>query len=236
MSQTIRNLFISSLILLMALTGCITVQRLPAYDIAMSLPGPDRPKLFYDNTVKLNSALTPYAVLNSQGYAREIWEKAAELKADVVLIKTGNTQYTGSVGTAMPLGYGGAIAVALPMYQTTIYGYCYRLNPARMGLGLDQNLMVIELNNDLKEAGILEGDKLISMNGVGYDPVMPERLNFKPGDEVILTVIRPGTGRINIKAKMMENPPTYLDYADAIPWEAPEIKQTEPEDYNAPLK
>lgn len=241
-----KNLFMKKLgaifiIFLIACTGCVhpvQVQRLPAYDIAITMGGPDRPKLFYENTVKINSALTPYAVLIMQysggndikKYAsRNIWKKAAELKADIVIIRDGSTQYIGTTSAAFPLGYGGAVAFGIPMYQTALYGYCFKLNPAKLGFIYDKAYMITEIiNENLREAGLLEGDKLILLNGIEYDPDNPERLRLKYGEEATISVVRPGTGKIDVKIKLMENIPTYLDYTDAIPWEDPLVIDNSP--------
>ncbi|MBE7413760.1 MAG: hypothetical protein HS130_00460 [Deltaproteobacteria bacterium] len=107
--------------ILILISGCapLQVHRLPAYDYAMNIDGPERPKLFYADSVKIDSALTPFAVISTfEGGGRDfatrrIWKKAAELKADLVLIKHGQTQYAGSTATAVPLPYGGATAMAV---------------------------------------------------------------------------------------------------------------------------
>lgn len=205
--------------------GCanVQVQRLPAYDYAMQMGGPDRPKLFSADTVKINNALTPYAVIVATGARsvldRSIWRKAAEFKADVVIIKDGGSQYAGTTSTAMPMAYGGAVAFSSPVYQTSVYGYCFRLNPVTIGFETDQTNMIIKITNDnIRLAGILEGDKLIAIDGINYSQGMPELLKLKEGQQVLISVVRPGVGKIDKIVKTMENKPTYLEYSDAIVW------------------
>jgi len=200
--------FILVLILFFFATGCavINVTHLPAYDYAISMGGPDKPKLFYADSVRIDSAMTPYAVIVGIGGSgiremiiRTIWKKAAELKADIVLIKDGGDRFAGSVATAIPMGRG-AMAVAAPAYQATIYGYCLRLNPSLLGVKTDDTKMILEISNDsIREAGILEGDKLISINGFDFGTYPPDVLKIKEGDEVTIKVVRPGTGQIKKK-------------------------------------
>lgn len=217
------------------LVGCapITIQKLPAYDLALKMGGYERPKIFYDNSIKVDFAITPYAVLSTVGdkdfSIRRIWKKAAELKADLVFIKDGSMQSGGSIGTVTPTAFGGMV-FSLPVYQQEFYGYLYRLNPASLGMETDQVQMIVAIENDsIREAGIIEGDKIISVNGFAYAPGAPELLKIQEGEEVKITIIRPGTGKIEKNIKTIKNKSTFTDYPDAIPWETPNLRPAEQE-------
>lgn len=235
--KKIKTLFFI-LFALVLISGCapVHINRLPAYDYALNMGGPTKPKLFYADTVKIDSALTPYAVLVIQGgvnkdfAVRQIWKKASELKADVVIIKEGQTQYAGTAATAMPLPYGGATAIAVPMYQTPIYGYCLRVNPSRIGFEFDtkDNMIIGITNESLRDAGILEGDKILAINNNSYPAQGPELLKINEGEDISITVIRPGTGKIEKKVKTMKNNTAFLEYSDAISWEPPPPVEEKP--------
>jgi len=231
-----NHLTISFILCLLLMTGCVhlNVQPLAAYDQAMKLPGPDKPKLFIEGTVKITSAMTAFAVIqaNSKNASREsmirnIWWKAAELKSDVVIIRDSGSYYAGSVGTAAYLGSGVAISSSTPVLNRVIIGFCLRLNPARIGFQTDQNQMIIDIYNDLvRDAGIIEGDKVVSINDFGYSHNIPEMLSLSPSQEVKITVIRPGIGRLTKNVKTIKNNASYLNYTDALMWKD-EPKQSE---------
>lgn len=216
----------------LAVLGCthVRVDRLTAYDQALNLAGPERPKLFYANNAKIDTAMTPYANMVAYGggdretMIRSLWQKAAELKADIVIIQDGGSQYVGSTAYAMPMAGGSAMAMSVPMYQNSMFGWCLRRNQGRVGFQTDETSMIIDITNDyLRAAGVVEGDKVVSINGLSYDRKngTPELMNLNPDSEATIVVIRPGVGKLEKKVRVIKNDPTYLNYSDAIAWEAP---------------
>lgn len=158
---------------------------------------------------------------------REIWWKAAELKSDVVLIRDGGRQYAGSASTNVNFGSGISSSFSSPVYSRTIAGICLRLNPSKMGVRADNSNMVIDIiNESVRQAGIMEGDKVVSINNSSFSIGMPEMLSFLPKQEVKMTVVRPGTGRITGKVVMMENDQSYLQYSDALDWKDQRQQET----------
>ena len=220
-----------------SLWGCIGVeiQKLPAYDLALQMGGPERPKLFYAESVSQESLppFTPYATIICWGnkvkepLARRAWTEAAKLKADVVIVTDAGMVHAGSVNTYWGFG----VSTSQPVYNHVIHGVCYRLNPARIGFQTDKSGMVITIDpeSNLRAAGMLEGDTLLSINGVAY--VADENahlsahfltlLNLTPDEEVALVWIRPGTGRMEAKAKCYANDPRHLTLPDSIEWPKP---------------
>lgn len=213
--------------------GCVRLQirPLPAYDAAMALPGPHKPKIFSDDT-KISAALTPYLIIEAtSGDAADrnsiiiqIGQKAAEYRADVVIIKDGGRQYAGSVATGVPLGYGVSSAVSTPMYQRAILGLCYRLNPSSLGFTADQNNMIVAIqNNAVFESGIIEGDTVVSINDFAYSAAAPELLNLRPSQDVKVIIIRPGAGRLVKMIQTIKNEATYLNYSDAVRFDVVDV-------------
>jgi hypothetical protein len=209
--------------------GCVNVhvQRLPAYDLAMKFPGSDRPKLFIEGTNRIESAMTAFAIISAVGDAgrdtiiRNIWWKAAELRADVVIIRDVGSQYAGSVATSAYLGYGISTAILTPVYNRNVTGICFRLNPSKVGFRTDQNMMITDIVSDsLRGSGILEGDKVISVNDFSYIVGnTPEMLSLNPSQEVKITVVRPGVGKITKTVRTISNDPSYKNYSDSVTWE-----------------
>ncbi len=113
-------------------------------------------------------------------------------------------------------------AIATPMYRKAMIGICLRLNPAQIGFQTDQNQMIVDIsNNSLYEAGIVEGDKVMSIENYAYASNDPGFLRLSPFQDVKIAVIRPGVGKIIKTVKTQKNDATYLNLTDAIPWEEP---------------
>src|SRR2546426_2649400 len=167
-------------VLLLAATGCASVrtelQKLPPYAVATRMAHAEHPKLLLHETVDENSlpALTPYAVISATGASaaakqsiiRRIWQEAADIGADIVIVADLGTVSAGSVSTY----YGFGVSVNEPIYAKEMRGLCYRVPPANVGFQTDESAMVVSIapESNLRAAGLLEGDKMISVNGAVY--------------------------------------------------------------------
>ncbi len=213
--------------------GCIKVriERLPTYVTAMQLQAAGDTRLLYGDALKVEELpdLTPYVILRTKLYpddtepaVRKIWDVAKELKADVVVIK-----HTGAVfqGTSSTETWGGWMTS--PVYRNQTLGICCRLNPAALKFLADRTGRIVVLGggSPLREAGLQEGDTLLSINS---QPLCPEEgsiffgrhmtsLATKPADDVTLVWMRPDKGRMEGKTKAQPNPPKHLGLPDAIP-------------------
>lgn len=213
-------------------SGCISVEvvELPAFSRAMKMAGPERPKLFWADSVDIHSlpAMAPYAQIIGLGggkdqLARAIWRKGAELKADVVLLYDTGMREVGQVHTYWGFG----ITTSQPTYKRSVEGFCFRICPARLGILCDESNMVLSMDENLKESGLLEGDTILSIDGVPWEASSVKSgrflklLGLEAGGEVKLIWIRPGTGRMEGMLKAMANPPSHLEIEDALPWVPP---------------
>src|SRR5437870_6440250 len=98
-------------VLLLATTGCVKteLQKLPAYDVATKMAHAEHPKLLLHETLDRNGlpALTPYAVIFATGaqaatkeaIIRRIWQEAAKIGADIVIVTDRGNVSAGSVST-----------------------------------------------------------------------------------------------------------------------------------------
>lgn len=224
-------LYLAVLIVTTTVTACATVEpyrKMPSFDQAMLLPGIDHPKLFMED-VRIETAVTPYAVISrvvgQNAYHRELaiksmWLQAAELKADILVIRDAGETYAGSSSTSFYLGNGVSTAFSVPSYASVFYGTCYRVNPAKLGIQTDKNLILVNITNEnLYKIGILEGDRFVSINGAPYTTEgSPELLKIKPDEDVKILAIRPGTGKIERSVRSMNNDSTYLSIPDLYDW------------------
>lgn len=223
------------------LTGCVYLSvgaRLPAYDEAMEIGGPERPKLFYADSVDIDSlpTLVPYITISGSAtnahvskdlIAFKIWRRSVEFEPDVLMVMDGGSEYAGSISAQLS----GGIAVSSPIYARILHGICYRIAPARLGFVTDTNKMVLTIDGetDLRAAGLLEGDTILSVDGTSYS-LEPQSgfwaraLTFKPGDEVKLIWIRPGTGRMEGVATCIPNSSTHLDVSDSVRLSPPPLR------------
>lgn len=218
-------------------TGCVVIheQKLPAYDLATKTACAARPRLFFAEQVdpQMLPVLCPFLSLeaSSRDFAnesikRDLWEKAVEYKADVIVTYDAGPQYAGSIATYWGFG----ISTSQPLYAYTVRAICYRICPARLGVQTDESGMVtvIAPESDLRKAGLLEGDKLLSINGMGFTPGPAitsahwiQLLKLQVGDEVNLVWIRPGAGRMEGIVKAYPNGPMPIPLADSLEWKDP---------------
>jgi hypothetical protein len=199
------------------------------------MDGPDRPRLFFAEEVDRHSlpAMAPYLLLEGSGevgreaLARRMWHEASETKADVVLI-SGASAAT-SASSLVPDG--ASLSSGPPVSENDVLGVCYRICPARLGFHTDEDGIVVSVDDesDLRDAGLQEGDKVISIDGVPVSQELSsghyrELLTLQEAEPVKLIWIRPETGRMEATVRPVGNPPTHLDRADSIPWYAPSTR------------
>ena len=205
--------FFGAAICMASNAGCISTSQhfFPAYNVAQQYGGDNPPRLFFEESVAGHDfpALVPYAAVLASGDAsrealsRAILKDATKLKADVVIVNQPQSQNTGSIY----IDYGIGIGSIQPVYTNSLQGTCFRIARCSIGLTSDRNGMVTSFASDssAKTTGILEGDTIVSINGVPWawnDGVYlgqqnALRLSLKPGDELRIVWIRPGTGRMD---------------------------------------
>lgn len=100
-----------------------------------------------------------------------------------------------------------------------------RALPARLPLRYTpSNGMVVQILDSAAATGLLEGDALVSIGGA---PAVPPRewpawplyerlLDSGPGDELEVEAVRPGTGRVTGKVRLLPPLAPHLSVADSI--------------------
>ncbi len=215
------------------LTGCLSpqVDKLVPYEAAVKTPPPADVRCLEGETVDVDAlpSLVPFAVMviNLESAQRE-WPEVRlskfaveEVHPDVILLYLGAPAYAGSIGTAsaVPVGMGAvAFGFSTPVYQRPLSAICYRLATAKLGVRWDETGMIVTATDEAKAAGLLEGDRIVSINGtpveIGARALRSGHhsrfLEISPGAEVQVIWIRPGTGRMEGKVVAQENPPVHL--------------------------
>src|SRR5262245_47765610 len=124
--------------------------------------------------------LVPYALLratydswtNREEIARRFWWTGVAYKADIVRVTYPDTQPNGLIH---------------------VTGVCYRLPGSDPGFRIDSNGTVIGVSPPAREAGLLEGDKLISLDGLSLDggTDIKSTSSFRYHDKLLS--LKPGT-------------------------------------------
>lgn len=214
------------------------VTKYPAFDAASKFAPSAPARCYLDDEVDFDRlpALAPMAVVEwsfaSEGgmksAAREIAKTAdAEVHPDVIVLATGAPYYAGSNGSTFGgFGFGSrwrggfvGTGFSRATYETPLYGTCYRVLPAQLGLTWDTSGMVLVASADAKKSGILEGDRILSVAGVSVQVGAKSHLSahhrvlleHAVGDELQLVWIRPGTGRMEGLVKLQPNPQAQFD-------------------------
>jgi len=202
------------------------VKRFAGYDQAQKTEQHGVTKVFFADEIdlrKLPSAV-PFAVIGAAGdqtgpsaYASHMKAKGEELNADFVLIGDSSTYYAGSVSNYVGFG----MSMSTPVYGLRMNGTAFRVCPGKLGLSWSHEThMVLTIENaSVRSAGLLEGDTVLSLDGVAVEERPSSsfnlhRLEMQPGDEFKLVWIRPGTGRMEGVAVTMDNPPTHLQMTE----------------------
>lgn len=134
---------------------------------------------------------------------------ASKLGADIAWLEDGGSIYAGS--TSSYLGFG--VSMSTPHYAHVVVGVLYRIGGAALPLACNDAGMVVTVHDAARRSGVLEGDSLLSIAGKpvafgekwirsAHHEVL---LHAKPGDEVELVWVRPGTGRMAGVVSLLAN-------------------------------
>lgn len=216
-------------------TGNISTQKSMFYSQALTMTAPEQPRqvmlLALGSGTPANE-LVPYVALSclstksESGAAQRLWAECIEHRPDVVSYASGEDVQTGAVGQY----WGWGISTATPTYARSYRAWCLRAPDAILPFRSDGNGMVLQIDADEAQSGLIEGDTVLSANGATYDKDQGfnsswfgMRLALKPGEEVSVVAIRPGTGRVTAKVRAKPNPRTFANLEDLRPAEA-EVK------------
>ncbi|MCI1278905.1 MAG: PDZ domain-containing protein [Nitrospira sp.] len=143
-----------------------------------------------------------YVAAHGNGYATKqtletkLQEETAELGGDSVII------YSRQINNGMTVGtYGGGIAMADTIRTPSLYGVACRIPHATTGArvnGKDKEYSIkyVSKGSPAEAAGLLEGDKLLTLNGrlIDSDPLLFEKEigSKRPGDRLQVEYMRDG--------------------------------------------
>jgi hypothetical protein len=225
-SPMIRCLSLVALVLC-ALTSCTLVPtKLPTYDACIAMPKPSELRVARLEAVQSSelSAFIPYALVSTStgtgsSVVSQFLKTGTDLRADLVCMQSGQSITTGTTVVNF-----GAIGSGIPWSEREYNACLYRLAPASIGARWDPAGMLVSVSDAGRAAGLLEGDHLISISctpilyGQGWmqSEHYAKLLALKPGDEVKLSWIRPGTGKLEGIVRCEANPPTHMLLPDAV--------------------
>lgn len=191
------------------------------FDLACAMPAPTEsdqiPVLREMDMAPTLPVMVAFAHINGDFHGGSEASKAYNLRSaawgramrpDLIVFRDQGSAYAGSM--TQYLGFG--MAMSTPVSRPQAVGYCMRLAPCIVGYVPDSTGMIVGLSDTAREAGMQEGDKVLSINGHaveappgGMAPWHAESLQMKVGDEVDVVWIRPGAGRMQGKVKMQPN-------------------------------
>jgi hypothetical protein len=220
-------------------SGCVSVdlKELAAYERATAGgEGPQRPRLLLNDSYDWADfpKMTPFAVVvavRGAGYSpeatiREVWHHGAELRPDVIRIVQ---HFDENLRDIIPGIHNYWSKEQSPAWG--VLGICLRISSARLPSCEEDDVgFLTDICSDLRNVGILEGDRVSFVDGFAVDRLdklasrhHERMLQLTPGQEVVLTTVRLGLGRTDVTVKAVEN--VGRDFSmlpDAIPWERPE--------------
>lgn len=222
---------LSILVTALLCSGCVSLstQKLPAHAIAMDMGGPENVAAYFEEEVGTDDleGAVPFALVTGasvdygrEGIARNIAGRARELEPDFVLISGAESYYAGSVGAY--LGFG--VTSSTAQYGSRVVGICFRACDAILGIQFDRGRLVTRISDgsNARDAGLLEGDTILSINGaaIDEDTLMSqhykELLLLQPGDNAHVVWVRPGVGRMSADIVAIENPRRWEAYEPTI--------------------
>lgn len=233
-----------TLALLMAGCSSIEMNRLPNFDRVGQRTG-SRAVLVTPVSQYDESSLpefVPYCILfhTSSGRTRakairQLWHRADELGADLVWASEREMINVGAFSTY--LGFG--ITKHTPSSKSVVRATLFRRPPGRLGLGTDEEGMVVLIDGDgPRDAGLLEGDRILSVDGALWSkpgdtlraPRFARLSTAKPGDQLKLVWIRPGVGRMEGDLEVVPNR-RLPEIEPSVSWESPWLPDWDDDKY-----
>ncbi len=216
------------LLLVLATPACLSaeVSTLPAHRLVEGEELGEEPPLFLLDDVDRSRipAGIPIGVIEVRGdsdtsvkaLANRAAQEARSLRAEYVLMERAGHVLELVSGPAPILFPSSTLA-----NRRSAVSVAYRIAPARLGVETNSMNMVLAIDNpDLSAAGLLEGDTLLSVDDALYEPLdlrspyLGRQFHWRPGMTVDVVWIRPGTGRMEGSAALIENPPVHLELRD----------------------
>ena len=204
--------FFVILIIIPILTGCIhtKVHKQPHFDKAMALGGPEECRVYQSGeNPSGGKAGVPYVAVTASGdqlsdseFIKRGTKRLREFNPDLIIVQSPQTQRTGTYHS-----FGLYSGFSPPIYTKTITLWAYRYTKARLGVLWDNesHMVTVITNKALYEAGLLEGDTIISIDETPIPAIYGEVLDWEPGQVVKIIWIRPGTGRMAAEVKLINN-------------------------------
>lgn len=198
-------------ICLFSLASCINtaVRKGAAFDLAMSMEQTGSGNVYTANSPDISKerAASPYVAVVAYGgygipdanFLSAATKKIAAFSPDFVIAKAPDLKDAGTI-----YSFSGGLGMSSRVYQKQRALFAYRYQAARIGIRWSEDGMVTAITNQgLYDAGLLEGDTMISIDGIPFpksqdaqDAWHAHTLGWKPGDEIELIWIRPGEGRM----------------------------------------
>ena len=232
--QTLLRIAVCMLSL--ASASCIQpkIQKLAIYVKAVNLGVQSELRCLWNGEYEVSDlpSIVPYAIIyavrdgTTRGEVAEYLAKKAKesFAPDLIIFSEGSPTYAGSVYSGGL--YGG---FSIPVYQQVVTGLCFRLCQGRIGIRADKSNMVVELLENARQSGLLEGDTIVSIGGYSLDldsynsPHYAAALTAKPTHEIPIVWIRPGVGRMSGNLLPAENP--ALHNSPGLGYRIEEIKR-----------
>lgn len=207
-------------VLVLFATACqqTPIKRLPAFERAARIPPKAATKSVEAESLDASKlpSLVPYAIVSAQtdlGLVQVVNVMLQNLSKqaqppDLFLVQGTGSTYTGSV-------YSGGLSggFSIPIYKATLAAVAYRIAPCKAGVTWDESGMITAVADPARACGIQEGDRIVSFAGTpvslgeqwAMSPHYVKIFELKPGEETELVWIRPGTGRMSGKVKLLPN-------------------------------
>lgn len=177
---------------------------------------PSQIQVFKNGVVpKMPCILVARIAAHGNGYAttetleQKLREEAATLKSDVVIVEKLEITNDETVGT-----YGQGIMLADTIKRLHLYGIACRSSKIAIGFRYDRKLGTIEYvyaNSLAARAGIIEGDKLLAVNGhpIQTDPFVVEReiTSKLPGERATLEFLTKDNIKVTREITLEETKP-----------------------------
>ncbi|MFY9340840.1 MAG: hypothetical protein WAT39_00030 [Planctomycetota bacterium] len=144
---------------------------------------------------------------------------------DFLLYEDQGSAQAGSTSTHVGFG----VFVNQPTYRGQGAVWCCRLAPSSAGFRADNAFMVMSIEDEARVSGLQEGDTVLTLNGAEVKPPNQKqcspwqiaRFTVRPGDDIKVVWIRPGTGRMEGTFKALPPQPMTKTPSILQPMESP---------------